>query len=174
MCVNGRKSSKPVVVCTQQQFAQGVGGSKVNVRDGTERFQTKCTVFLEKQKRRTTCFTQMKTSFHFKSLPFLNAVSAHTPSLRSIIAPGLFLALVVCGDGYCRCRVHCCLHGCLRGQAAAQGDALWVCRLFSTSTWVEGSSSIFMPKPPPPPPPLSWTSWLTCFCIYFWTGNSPA
>lgn len=58
-----------------------------------------------------------------------SSVSVHT-FLRSIDTPGLFLALVVCGYGHCWCRVHGCAPGCLRGQAAAQGDKIWVRRLF--------------------------------------------
>lgn len=35
---------------------------------------------------------------------------------------------MVCGDGHRRRCGHRCALGCLRGQAAAQGDALWVRR----------------------------------------------
>lgn len=50
-------------------------------------------------------------------------------SLRSLDAPGLFLALVVCGDGHRWRRFHGCAHGCLCGKVAAQGDAFRVRRL---------------------------------------------
>lgn len=60
---------------------------------------------------------------------YLNKVIAGVCSpFRSVKSPILFLALVVRGDGHHR---HCGARrapGCLRGQAAAQGDALWVRR----------------------------------------------
>lgn len=75
------------------------------------------------------------------NVPLCPAVS----SLRSVDSPGLFLALVVCGDGHCWCRFHGCAHGCLRGQAAAKGDKIRVRRQFC-STWVEGRHRITVPN----------------------------
>lgn len=87
-------------------------------------------------------------------------------SLRSVDSPGLFLALVVCGDGHCWCRVHGCAHGCLRGQAAAKGDKIRVRRQFC-STWVEGRDRITVPN----------QSWLVfsslTFLLHVW-GHSRA
>lgn len=57
---------------------------------------------------------------------FYNRSVSPRPSLRSLDARGLFLALVVCGDGHCWRHLHGCAHGCLCGKAAAQGDALRV------------------------------------------------
>lgn len=70
---------------------------------------------------------------------------ASVSSLRSADSPSLFLALVVCGDGHCWCRGHGCAHGCLRGQAAAKGDKIWVRRQFC-AMWVEGRDSITVPN----------------------------
>lgn len=53
---------------------------------------------------------------------------------------------MVCGDGHCRRRVHSCAHGCLRGQAAAQGDALWVRRLLALLVGRKGGTLKAVPN----------------------------